>query len=272
MKASKVAWLWWKGSCCCICIVCGHVRLWFQRLQALLEQRNQHTMLFHQHGSDRTLQEFSLRRILSSHPERLFLNCSPDHKQNHANVPAEISRASCMVLKALRKCFVLLFQTGKKQKKKNSHLHTFVAFKRNHVIKQCKCINMTFRLFFAIQCQAKQSFQKRKSKWRWNRRELIDENRNYLCWLEVSSNLWVKFLHWSVSFSISCLCSEIIPSSSWTVVAKDIFKQLIFPRFDQKIILPCLSSISEIIVFTSFGRWSLSMSPSAIYKIFQSTL
>lgn len=98
------------GSCCCICIFCDHIRQYFAWLRARLASQNLHTMLFHQHGSDRTLRKNCLRPYGSSRPERLFLSCS--HTRHRRNSHPGMSLAFCKVLRGAR----AKVGVGKKQK------------------------------------------------------------------------------------------------------------------------------------------------------------
>lgn len=99
---------------------------------------------------------------------------------------------------------VATIQTGKRQKE-ILILHKFVASKIS--------ILVWLRKF----CHAVGSLVHKKLP---NATSILNKKCfNYLCWCDVSSNFCVKFLHWSVSFSMRSRCSEIMPSSSWTVDA-----------------------------------------------------
>lgn len=104
-----------RGSCRYICIYFDHIRRWLLQRRASLVLHNQHTMLFHQHGSDRTLRGFDLRRVGLSRCARPCLSCSrrPRRKSSRPG----ISRAYC---KVCRSEFFFFAHRRKRQKKKFS--------------------------------------------------------------------------------------------------------------------------------------------------------
>lgn len=103
-KILRFSWPWaTTDSCWYICIACDHVRRWFRLLRASLASRYPRTMLFHQHGSDRTPREIFRRHAESSRRVKFSQGC--DRRSNRKTSPPGISHAFCKKVWWLTKDF-----------------------------------------------------------------------------------------------------------------------------------------------------------------------